>query len=289
VFSPVNVVTTEQLRPQAVLSIDARPQRLSAWLGDVWAHREVLGMLARSDFHVRYKRASFGVLWAVAVPAIQAAALAVVFSHFVRTAGGFSYSAYAISGVLAWGYVALTVGTGSIAIVEGSGLTDKVWFPRALLVLVPCLANLPGLLISFILFLVALPILGGSFGVHTLALIPAIVLLVSFCTALCLVLSALHVYFRDVKYLVQAALLVLFYVTPIAYPQNSLGGLATWVSLNPMTGIANLFHLAAVGNPHLWTSDLGLSVAVSAIVTIALLAVAIDVHRRRDRLFVDLL
>jgi ABC-2 type transport system permease protein len=283
-------MTTEQLTDEPrLLSIDSRPQRVRGWLADIWAHREVLGMLARSDFHVRYKRASFGVLWAVAVPAIQAAALAVVFSHFVRTAGGFSYRAYAIAGVLGWGYVALTLGTGSIAIVEGSGLTDKVWFPRALLVLVPCLSNLPGLLISFALFLAILPVLGGTYGLHTLALIPAILLVVSFSTALCLVLAALHVYFRDVKYLVQAALLVLFYVTPIAYPQKSLGGLGPWLDLNPMTGIANLFHLAAVGKPDLWAPSIGRSVAVSVIATLALLAIAIDVHRRRDRLFVDLL
>ena len=56
------------------------PEPLIAWLSDVWRHRYLLGALATADFHVRYKRASFGVLWAVFVPMVQAALLALVFS-----------------------------------------------------------------------------------------------------------------------------------------------------------------------------------------------------------------
>src|SRR6202035_585084 len=118
------------------------------------------------------------------VPAIQAAALAVVFSHFVHTKSGFSYPAYVIVAVLAWGYFAPTLSTASTSIVDGSGMTDKLWFPRSLLVLAECLANIPGLCISMALFLIVLPVLGVSYGLHTLFLIPAILLLVGFATAL---------------------------------------------------------------------------------------------------------
>ncbi len=246
-------------------------------------------MLARKQFHVRYKRASFGVLWAVAVPAVQATALALVFSHFVHAHGGFSYPAYVVVAVLAWSYFAATLATGSMAIVDGSSMTDKLWFPRSILPLAECLANLPGLIISIVLFLILLPVLGVAYGLHTLFLIPAVILLVAFSTALSLVLSALHVYFRDVRYLVQAALLVLFYLTPIAYPQRSVGGLSRWLNFNPLTGMVNLFHLAAVGHPSLWAPTLTTSVAVTVGLTIVLLVVALEAHRRHDRLFVDLL
>ncbi len=89
-----------------------------------------------------------------------------------------------------------------------------------------CLANLPGLGISIVLYALILPLLGVSLGLHILLLIPAVVLPVLFTLALCLVLAAAHVYFRDVRYLVQASLLVLFYLTPIMYPQTVVGGLA---------------------------------------------------------------
>ena len=246
-------------------------------------------MLARKQFHVRYKRASFGVLWAVAVPAVQAAALAVVFSRFVHARNGFSYPAYVVVAVLGWGFFAATLSTGSLAIVENASMTDKLWFPRSILVLAECGANLPGLLISILLFLVLLPVLGVSYGLHTLLLIPAILLMVAFATALVMVLSALHVYFRDVKYLIQAALLVLFYLTPIAYPQRNVGNLGPWMDFNPLTGLVNLFHLAGVGHATLWTADLTRSLVVTVVTTVVLAVVALEVHRRHDRLFVDLL
>src|SRR5438067_2484171 len=81
-----------------------------------------------------------------------------------------------------------------------------------------------------------LPALAVPYGLHTLLLIPAILLAVAFATALSMVLAALHVYFRDVRYLVQAGLLVLFYLTPIAYPQRIVGSLGPWMDFNPLTG-----------------------------------------------------
>jgi hypothetical protein len=50
-----------------------------------------------------------------------------------------------------------------------------------------------------------------------------------------------------------------------------------------------MFHLAAVGRPELWAIDLTRSVAVTAVVTMVLAVVALEAHRRHDRLFVDLL
>lgn len=248
----------------------------------------MLSILARSEFHTRYKRASFGVIWAVGVPAVQAAALAVVFSRFVPT-GDFSYAAYAVAGVLAWSYFSQSTGVGATAIVEGSDLADKVWFPRSLLVFVPCLANLPGLCISLTLFVLILPAFGTGIALHTLLFLPAAALLVVFTTALCLVLAAAHVYFRDVRYLVQAGLLVFFYLTPVVYPQKIVGGVGRVLNVNPLTGIANLFHLAAVGHPGSWSAGLVLSIAISVGAAILLSGAALEIHRRHDRLFVDLL
>lgn len=271
------------------LVLEPRPSPLREWAADFWAHRETLYMLARNDFHVRYKRASFGVLWAVAVPVLQATVLAVIFSRFIRFGGDFSYAAYAASGILAWSYFGQTLAVSSTAIVERSDLADKVWFPRALLVVVPCLANLPALLISQLLLLSMLPVLGVDIEAHTLLLVPAVLLLVSFTVALSLVLSALHVYFRDVRYLVQAGLLVFLYATPIFYPQLIVGGIGPWLDFNPATGVINLFHVAAVGSPDAWATDLPRSIAISVAFTLGLATLGVELQRRRDRLFVDLL
>lgn len=270
-------------RAAAVLDLDGSPATRASWLRELWGHRDVLRALARTDFHVRYKRASFGVAWAVLLPLVQAAVLAVIFSRVVRTGTGHGFGAYVLAGVTAWGYLSQTVGTAATSIVEGSGLTDKVWFPRALLPMAPAAANLVGLGVSTVLVVLLAPVLGGRLGPDTLWLVPGAALLVVFTVSLAMVLAALHVYFRDVRFIVQAVLLVWFYVTPIIYPPQALQGLRAVVDLNPMTGVIALWHAAVVDAQGPWLRPVAVSVAVTA----ALAAAAVEAYRRHDRLFVD--
>jgi lipopolysaccharide transport system permease protein len=284
--SPVTAPPEPDLAgPQPILDLGPEPDSRREWLTSMWRHRGVIWVLGRQDFHVRFKRATFGVLWAVAVPALQAAVLVVVFSHFVHTASGIPYGAYVVSGILPWSYFVLALPAGVTAIVEGTGLTDKVWFPRAILPLVPCVSGLAGLAISMVLLLILTPILGAHIGLHLLLLIPACMLLVAFTAALALLASALQVYFRDVRFIVSAALLVWLYATPIMYPQSQLGHLGPYLDFNPMTGVISLFHLAVLGGGVPWQRALIVSLAA----TLALLVAGVETQRRRDRRLVDLL
>jgi ABC-type polysaccharide/polyol phosphate export permease len=83
---------------------------------------------------------------------------------------------------------------------------------------------------------------------------------------------------------VQAVLMVWIYLTPIIYEAELLGRWAGWLDANPMTGIVTLSRLATVG-----ASDWQRPVAVSVVATVTLTILAVEVHRRHDRRFVDLL
>ena len=283
--------TTESLRdgpegastPPRVLRLEGHPETRRAWLADLWAHREVLDMLARKDFQTRYKRATFGLAWAVVVPVLQAAIMAVVFSKVIKSGSGKSFAIYVMSGVIAYAYFSTVVASAATAIVEGAGLTDKVWFPRALLVIVPCLSNLVGFVVTLAVLVIVAPIFGTHLGVQTLLLVPATALLVALSLALGLVLGALDVYFRDVKFLVQASLLVWIYLTPILYPQHLLQKFGPWLDANPLTGVVVLFHMATVGSGGPWVRPVFVAIGV----TIVLLVVGAEGQRRHDRLFVD--
>lgn len=271
--------------PQPVLELEPGSDSRRAWLTSLWAHRAVIWVLARKDFQTRYKRASLGVAWAVVLPLVQAAVMIFVFSHFVHGTKGVPYAAFVLSGVLVWGYFSASLPFATTAIVDGTSLTDKIWFPRAVLPLVPCISNLVGLGITIVILLIGAPILGAHPGVHLLLLIPACLLLVAFTMALSLTLAALHVYFRDVKFIVVASLTVWLYATPIMYPKARVGSLGKWLDFNPMTGIMSLFHVSVLGQDGSWLRSL----VVSLVATAVLLVAAMEVHRRHDRLFVDLL
>ena len=271
--------------PARVLDLDNRPDSRRAWLVDIRSHLDVLIMLARKDFHTRYKRASLGIVWAVLLPLLQATMMAVVFSRVIRAGTGHAYAIHVMTGIITFAYFSAVTTVASTSIVDGTSLTEKVWFPRALLVVVPVLSNLVGLLISLVVLLVAMPIFGVKFGLRTLLLIPGSLLLVSFSIALSLVLSALHVYFRDVRFLVQAALTVWVYVTPVIYSPRQLGRLADLIYANPLTGVVLVMQMATGSYSGPWK----VPVAVTILSTVVLFAIGSEVQRRHDRLFVDLL
>jgi ABC-type polysaccharide/polyol phosphate export permease len=267
-----------------VLEIGPQPTNRTQWFKEVWAYREVTGILARKDFQVKYKRASFGVVWAVVLPLIQGIVFVVIFSRVGRFHHlSYSYAAFVLSGVLAWAYFSAAGVSAATSIVDGATLTDKVWFPRSVLVFVPALSNVFGLVTSMIILIAAMPIVGAPITWRLLLILPAMLLLILFTVGFGLVTSALHVYFRDVKFIVQATLLVWFYVTPVIYPAKSLGRLGPYLAYNPMTGIMGLFQLAAAGP----FGPILKAVMVSVVVTLVLLVFGLEGNRRHDRLFVD--
>jgi ABC-type polysaccharide/polyol phosphate export permease len=266
------------------LVLRGEPTSFLPWIREIWLYRHVTWILSRKDFQTKYKRASFGIVWAVVLPLLQGIVFVVLLTRIGKFSNiGYSYPAYVLSGNLAWSYFATVWASATTAIVDNSGMTDKVWFPRSIVVFVPTISNLFGLGTSMIILLGVIPIVHAHYAWRTLVLIPAIILIILFTLGLSLVTSALHVYYRDVKFIVQASVLLWFYVTPVIYPAHALGFIGPWLELNPMTGVIGLFQFAAAGNfgPMLY------SVSISVVVTLALLAIGLHAHRRYDRLFVD--
>ena len=254
-------------------------------LSDVWHSAELIKTLARKDFFVLYRRASFGVLWAVAVPVFQAAVISAILSQFIRFSEVSPYPVYVFAGLVGWTFFAAVISSGTTSIVAGGELSTKIYFPRTVFPLVAvgagCYTLLPGVAVLVLTTI--------AFGVplqpQLLLLVPAVVLLVALALAFSLVLSALYVYFRDVRFAVQASLIAWFYATPLIYPISRTGFAEPFIQANPMTGVVELFHAATVGAG----SGLAIPLAWTVAWTVVLLAWGVLLQRRFDRVFGDLL
>lgn len=256
-------------------------------LADIWRSRDLIRVLARKDFYVQYRRASFGILWAFSLPLVQAVVLAVVIPKIARFETPGSYVTFVFAGTTSWAFfsTALTGGVG--AIVDAHDLSTKIYFPRVVLPLTRVLTSLYGL-VPGVLVLAAVTVIDVGPRLQLLVLVPAVALLVALSMGFAAVLAGLQVYFRDIRYLLSASMIAWFYVTPVFYSLTVVE-LATqfraWVEANPMTGIVELFRLATVG------ADAGWEIAVYWTLgwTVVLLVAALLLHRRFDRVFVDLL
>jgi ABC-type polysaccharide/polyol phosphate export permease len=185
-----------------------------------------------------------------------------------------------------WTYVTGTVTAGSTAIVDNANLTNKIYFPRAVLPLVQARSNLYGLAINVVIVIGLALGFGDHLDAHLLVLVPATVLLVLLCSTAVLTLAALHVYFRDVRYVVQAVFTGLLYLTPVFLPLERYPvALRHAVLVNPVTGVAQLYHLAIDRSAADWPT----AVVVTAVWTVGLGILAVFLHCSRDRVLADLL
>jgi lipopolysaccharide transport system permease protein len=251
---------------------------------EVWRARQLMLILARKEFHVRYRRAAFGLLWAIGLPLLQSAVMAVVFSKVAKISHAPHYAIFILSGMTAWIYFTAVLTPGSTAVVDGTDISSRVYFPRILMPLVQVVTGLYGFVITLVITLALCPLLGAGPGTSLVILVPATLLLIALTTGFCLVNSALHVYFRDMRYIVTAAIIVWFYVTPIIYPATDAPNvLRSFINLNPMTGVVDLFHAGLLGT----AGSIGFAVLVSCLWAAGLLVVGIGLHCRFNRVFAD--
>jgi ABC-type polysaccharide/polyol phosphate export permease len=102
--------------------------------------------------------------------------------------------------------------------------------------------------------------------------------------AISAVCSVAHVYFRDVRYIVQAILIMAFYATPVIYPLDRPSGfLRSLITANPMSGPIQLTHFAVFGH----APSLAPALAWTAGALVVLVAVTLAAYRRYERVACD--
>ncbi len=262
-------------------------------LREVWASRRLVGVLARKDFLVRYRRTRLGLIWAVAVPLVQAAVLAVVFSSVlpqVTTSSGSgrlgSYAVFVLSGMVPWAFVSGALPAASTSIADSANLAQRIYFPRLVLPLVAVVTACYPLLATLAVFLPVALVLGPGVQPELLWVLPGSALAVLLVLGLSLLLSAAQVYLRDLRFVVSAGLTVLFYLTPVIYPlQRAPQVVHDLIRVLPVSGPVELFHRSVgAADPLMWRSVL------ASVVWITVFGAAgLVLHSRRDRVLADLL
>jgi lipopolysaccharide transport system permease protein len=219
------------------------------------------------------------------LPLAQALVIGLTLSRVVRfeTKGG--YALFVFAGTLPWTYFNGVLIGATTSIVMGSELATRVYFPRAVLPIVTILAGLRGFIPALAVLIGVAAIFHAPLGLDLLLLVPATALMVALTAGFSLVMAALQVYFRDMKFIVAAATLPWFWASGAIFPLDKLGSLRVWLEINPAVGMIEFFR-AALGTA---SPGWGRSVWFCVAWTVVLLLVSLPLYKRYDRVFVDLL
>ena len=190
---------------------------------EVWQFRGLIGNFAQRELKSKYKGSVVGWAWSLINPLVTLGIYTLVFGVFLGAVppemgnGQQIFALYLFTGLVVWNFVNQVAQGSMVALLSNGPLLRKIYFPAFSPVAGNMLAIGMQSLIELGLLLVVYAVLGNvSWTVLFLPLIVALV--VAFSVGLGFFLAALNAHYRDVSYLVQVALNLVFYATPIIYP-----------------------------------------------------------------------
>ncbi len=263
-------------------------------LTDLYKYRFILTNLVSKDLKAMYRNMALGFLWSLLNPLVLVVVLSVVWTVFYPSGPGVSFAALVIVALIPYNFFTycLTGCTGSIR--NNVSLVKKIAFPRQILPFSVILTNLIHFAIQASLIVAVLIILPSPHPTLTWQLLwlPLLVALeLGLCTGLGLLVAGLSVVYRDVQYIVDSTLTVLFWVCPILYSagaESSLSG-SPWIYriffLNPLSGILEGFRSVL----YFGRAPDAYPLIVACVMTLVVGYIGVKSFWRHEREFADLL
>ncbi len=229
----------------------------SRGLLDVVRWRYLLHLLVRTGVSTRYRNSILGWTWSYVRPAAQFLVFWIVLGVFMKLDHGIpNYPVYLFSGIVVINLFSEAYKNATTSIVGNASLVRKIFLPRELFAvsaaIVALVHFLPqvGLLIAVSLFL------GWAAHVSVmsiLAILAAVVIVITFALGLGLLFGAINVRFRDAENVVELLLLLATWASPVLYAWTMVQDAVvtrfqfpSWLVelylLNPITQAVELFH-----------------------------------------------
>lgn len=271
--------------------ISSKHHLLDLKLKEVWQYRDLIVLFTKRSFVVRYKQTILGPAWIFLNPLFSSIIYSFVFGGIagIDTDGVPPMLFYLCSNAL-WLFFSTCVVSNAKTFTENANVFGKVYFPR----LTMPVSNMFSALIQFgvqmILvagFLVYHLILGQ---VHpnwaALLLIPVVLVHLGMLgVGFGIIVSSLTTKYRDLAVLVDFAVQLWMYATPIVYPMSELGSgwMRTVLLINPVTAPVEVFRYAVLGQGAIMPGTLALSWGI----TIAVLMIGIIIFNKVEKTFMD--
>lgn len=262
---------------------------------ELWQSRKLIWKLAKNDFKTRYAGSYLGRVWAFVQPVVTVLLYWFVFDYVMGAKAtllseglDIPYVIWLTAGLVPWFYFTEAINNGTTALLEYSYLVKKVVFKISIIPIIKII----GATFTHIFFVAFMLIfyfaLGYSLDLYMLQLLYYSICLFAFVLAVSYTTCAVVVFFRDLLQIINIALQVGMWATPILW---NIATVPEWVQrilkINPMYYIVNGYRSAMFEKTWFWEDFY--STMYFWIVTFVCFGIGALVFRRLKVHFADIL
>jgi len=282
----VGKAMSKQSSMQTTWSVIRPRQTVHAFCRELIRYREVFFFLSWRDIIVRYKQTVLGVAWVVIRPLLTMIIFSIVFGRLAGFArSDVAYPVLVYAGLIPWQLFTDSVSFGSNSLVNHASLVCKVYIPRIFIPMSSVVCSLFDALLAtamfFLLMMVYRVIPSWRLVYAPFFFVWAVILS---CAATLLV-AALNVRYRDIRFVVPFVIQMSMYVSPIGFSSAIIP--IRWrmiYSMNPLVGIIDGFRYIFLGHSLYFPGMI-----VSLIVTILFSFGALWYFRTAEQTFADVM
>jgi lipopolysaccharide transport system permease protein len=214
---------------------------LTSGLRGLHAHRDLLYSLARRDVETRYRGTTLGFFWAVLQPLMMLAVYAFVFGGIFQSRWGAQggmqdFVQMLYCGLIVHGIFSDTLTRSPSAVLANPSYVKKVVFPLEQLPVCQLASAIFNGVVSLLLLCLLILVQRHSLPATTLLVPLVLAPLLLLTVGLAWLLAAIGVFFRDVGQVINIAMAVLLFLSPVFYPASAAPPVARQlIFLNPLT------------------------------------------------------
>lgn len=213
-------------------------------------YRHLFWLWLRLRIKLRYAQTALGLIWLVLLPLANALVYALAVGEILGASRlvDVPYVPFLLAGQLAFRFFDTVIAKSGTAPLHNVGLSNQVYFPRELLILLEMGEALLDFAIQLLVALAVALLFGIPISLN-IVLLPLMLLLLGVWTgALAFLIAWAVVRVRDLQPLLSVLLRLLFFITPIFYTIDRVPEVyRPLIYINPLTPIVALSRTALLG------------------------------------------
>jgi lipopolysaccharide transport system permease protein len=211
----------------------------------LWRLALTLGWL---DIRLRYRGSTLGPFWLTISTGVMVAALGLLYSTLFKIDLAGYLPFLALSQVL-WGFVGAMVSEACTTFTDAEGVIRSVRMPFSVFSMRTLTRNVIALGHNIIVIVVVFAIFAVWPTWEAVEAIPGLALWVIDALALTLLLGAFCARFRDIQPIVNSIMQIAFFMTPVIWKPDQLGGDQAILAFNPFFDLLEVVRGPILGTP----------------------------------------